>query len=199
MDSLQLIHLGDLRLTAALAGGVTVWLLSARCYRQACRWCVGYGAVVGTVAVSKIIYLAWGLQFHSLHFKAASGHAAGTAAVFPIVLYLLTMLLGRSNANFALAGGWIISATIAIALVAHREHTASEAFAGWCLGSMASATTWLNLRHTMISPSRRGIGAAIALMAVIATCLQTVPVGQWMNKTALALSGEQRTHAWNDC
>jgi hypothetical protein len=199
MDASHLIHLGDLRLTAALAGAVTVWLLAARTFRPAFWWCVGYGSAVSAVAASKIMYLGWGLQIPALHFKAASGHAAGTAAVIPIVLYLLAMPLGRNNACFALAAGWLISIAVAFGLVAHGEHTLSEALAGWCLGMMASAGTWLNLRNKTILPSRRRMGAALALMAVIATSLQTVPVGRWMNKTALALSGEQRTHAWNDC
>lgn len=199
MDSSHLIFLGDLRMTAALAGGVTVWLLAARSYRPACRWCVGYGAAMGAVAASKIMYLGWGLQIPALHFKAASGHAAGTASVLPIVMYLVARKFGRNSANSALAGGWIISIAVALALVAHGEHTSSEALAGWCLGIMASAGTWRHLRHTMIQPSRSGTIAALTSIAVIAICLHSVPVGRWMSKTALALSGEQRTHAWNDC
>jgi hypothetical protein len=199
MDAYHLIHLGDLRLTAALAGAVTVWLLAAKCYRPAFWWCIGYGIAVGTVAASKIIYLGWGLHIPALHFKAASGHAAGTASVLPIVLYLLSMPLGRRNASYAMIAGWSLSVAVAFALVAHGEHTPSEALAGWSLGVMASAVAWLNLHHAKIVPSRKGIGAALVLMAVIVTCLQTVPVGRWMHKTALALSGEQRTHSWNEC
>ncbi len=199
MGSSYLIHLGDLRFTAALAGAVTVWLLAARSCRPACWWCVEYGAAMSAVTISKILYLGWGLQISALHFKAASGHAAGTAAVLPVVFYLLAIPFGRNNANFALAAGWIVSIAVALALVMQGEHTPSEAFAGWCLGVMASAATWLKLRQTEIAPSRSGMGAAFVLMALIATCLHTVPVGRWMNKTALVLSGEQRTHAWNDC
>ena len=199
MNASYLIHLGDLRLTAALAGAVTVWLLAARCYRSACWWSVSYGGAVGAVAASKILYLGWGVQITAFHFKAASGHAAGTASVLPILFYLLALPLGRHSANGGLVAGWMISVAVALTLVAHGEHTLSEALAGCCLGMMASLLTWLNLPHTIIQPSRRGMAASLALMAVIAICLDAVPVGRWMNKTALALSGEQRIHAWDGC
>jgi len=194
-----LISLGDLRLTAALAGAVVVWLVAARAYRAACWWCVAYGGALGAVAASKILYLGWGLQIAAVQFKAASGHAAGTAAVLPIVLYLLAMPIVRSKANFALAAGWMISAAVAFALVAHDEHSSSEALAGWCLGMLASAVSWSRMRRKLILPSRGGVGAALAMMTVIASGMQVVPVGPLMSKTALALSGEHRTHAWNDC
>jgi membrane-associated phospholipid phosphatase len=193
-----LIYLGDLRVTAALAGAVAVWLMVARHRRAAGWWCFSYCSAVAAVAASKIIYLGWGLQVAAIHFKAASGHAAGTAAVLPVVLYLLATSLFRGKENIALGVGWCISAAVVLSLVACREHTLSEALAGWCLGMVASTTTWWRMRRAVIQPSLRGIAAAVAIMAVIANGMQVVPIGRWITKTALALSGEQRTHSWSD-
>lgn len=194
-----LIYLGDLRVTTALAGAAAGWLMTGRHYRTAGWWCLSYCSVVATVAASKIIYLGWGLQIPAIHFKAASGHAAGTASVLPIVLYLLAAPLIRGKENIALGVGWCVSAAVVFSLVAYGEHTPSEALAGWCLGMVASTTTWWRIRRTVIQPSFKGFAAALALIAVIANGVQLVPVGRWMTKTALTLSGEQRTHPWSDC
>jgi len=199
MDLARLIYLGDLRLTVTLAAAVMIWLLAARHYRSACYWCLTIACVYGTIALSKIIYLGWGLHSTILDFKAASGHAAGAAAVLPVALYLAAASSDRRKQNIAFLVGWIVSVAVAISLVRQGEHTTSEAFAGWCLGASASAAAWMSMRHKLILPSRAIVAAAITMTAVVFLFIQAVPVNWWMIKTALVLSGSQRVHSWNDC
>lgn len=195
----NLIHLGDLRLTIALTGAVTVWLFAAYSSRSAAFWCIAAGSALGIVGASKIMYLGWGVQSASLDFKAASGHAVGAAAVLPVALYLLAMSFGRRQQAIGLLAGCVTSIAVAVSLVIHGEHTVSEALAGWCVGSVASGVTWLHLRHKVMRPSPQGICAAVAVGLIAATCMPAVPAGWWMIKTALALSGERTVHPWGEC
>lgn len=198
MSSANLVHLGDLRLTIALAGAVLAWLMAAHAYRLGCWWGIAFGGVIGAVSISKVLYMGWGIENSAVAFKAISGHAAGSAAVFPILLYLLATGWGHTTQNWAAMGGGLLSAGIAVALVQNNEHAASEAMGGWCIGVMASGTTWKKLRQTAIRPSSCEFGAALAFTTAvaIATCMHFVPVGWLLIKVARALSGAQRLHAW---
>jgi hypothetical protein len=198
MHSAYLIYLGDLRFTVALAGAAIAWLIVARAYRLAAYWFIAAGGALMIVATSKIIYLGWGVHFAPIDFKAASGHAAGAAAVLPIVLYLVASCYGRTEEHVALFGGWLISIAVACALVMNDEHSASEALAGWSVGALASACTWLKMREANIPVSIEGVGAALATTILLSACMQVVPLGWWMIKTTLLLSGAQRVHGWND-
>jgi len=198
MHSADLIYLGDLRLTVGLACAVSAWLLAAHAYRLAAFWCLYAGGAFIAVAASKIIYMGWGLQSTIIEFKAASGHAAGAAAVLPVVFYLVAQSYGRKKDYICLLGGWLLSIAVAAALVLNDEHSASEAIAGWSLGALASACSYMKMRGTNIIASRYGFSAALATTFLIAACMQAAPVGWWMIKTALVLSGAQRVHAWND-
>jgi len=199
MAPASLIHLGDVHLTVALASAVTIWLLVADSRESARYWVIAVSGAFGVVAVSKIMYLGWGTQFLLLGFKAISGHAAGATAVLPMVLYLLANFLGRRAQGIALVGGWVISAAVAAALVRHGEHTVSEALAGWCLGALASGATCRHVRYKTVHPSLPAFGTTLAVTVIVAACMQNVPVGWWMIKTALVLSGDGRIHNWNDC
>jgi len=194
----NLIYLGDLRLTVSLAGAVSAWLLAAHLHRLAFYWCIAVGSALGAVATSKIIYLVWGLQLCHLDFKAASGHAAGAAAVYPVVVCLGTMSCGRNIKYFALLAGWGLSIAVASALIGEGEHSPAEAVTGWCSGALASACTCVRLRETILRPSLQGVGAALAATLLIAFCMQALPVGWWIIKTALLLSGGRQLYPWND-
>jgi hypothetical protein len=198
MDSASLIHLGDIKLTMALAGAVTTWLVVARAYRSAVLWCIAIAVAFGAVAASKIVYMGWGLQSTVLDFQAVSGHATGAAAVLPMILYLMAGFHRRSLQTAALLTGLFISGMVAVSLVRHDEHTASEALAGWCIGTCASLTTWTQLRHDRIELPLQDIGAALVVMGMIAICVQKIPVSWWLAKAALILSGAPYLHRWED-
>lgn len=199
MDSANLIHLGDVRLTIALAGAVTVWLVIARAYKTALWWGIAVAATFGVVASSKIVYLAWGLQSTLFDFKAASGHAAGAAAAVPISLYLIAGSYSRGFQNIAFLAGALISGAVAFLLVHHGEHTESEAVAGWCIGASASISTWIKLRGIRLHHSLEAVSAALIVTIVIAACVQAMPVGWWLVRTALMFSGAAQLHRWEDC
>lgn len=194
-----LIHLGDLRVSAALAAGVMVWLATARCYRAACLWCGAYCSAIGIVAASKIMYLGWGLQINAVDFSAASGHAVGSAVVLPVVLYILAKSISSDKANLAFGAGLAIATSLAFCLVVNGEHTLAEAFAGWCIGIAASTVCWRSMRHTTIQPMPMGVVVAVGITVVVANGMQLMPVNHLLAKTASVLSGKSQTHIWRCC
>jgi hypothetical protein len=196
MLSVYLIYLGDVRLTLALSFAVAAWLCFAHAWRLAFWWSVIIAMTFAAVAVSKVIFLGWGVHVAVLQYKAASGHAAGVTAVLPIVLFLASCAASNAWRTLAFFSGILISVAVVIALVQHREHTASEACAGWVIGLCACLSTYVCLRRTHIHIARRQVVAVTATSLIIAFCMQHVPVGWWMVKTALALTGRSQVHAW---
>lgn len=200
MDAPVLIGLGDLRVTVALAGAIFAWLVAGRSLRVALWWVIAFGTAMATVAASKILYLGWGVEVAAVDFKAASGHAAGVAAVLPVTLYLLAQPLGGRRQHAALSAGWLIGLAVAMALIVHGEHAPAEALVGWCIGALASTLTWRVARHHPPAWPAAGHAIVVAGLAILlAVGMQSVPAGWWMVKTALALSGAASTHRWNNC
>lgn len=198
MLTASLMHLGDVRLTAALAGTVAILLLMAKAYRAALWWCCLIGTTFGLVAGSKIMFLAWGLHSSLMNFKAISGHAAGAAAVLPIVAFLVAQQGGRAKQGLAILTGVLVSIGVVASLVYHAEHTPSEALAGWLLGTSATICSWMRLRSHVSAPTLAHVIAALAGKVAIGFCMQFVPIGWWLVKLAMAVSGSRQVHAWTD-
>lgn len=193
------IHFGDVRFTIALVGAVWIFLIAQHAVKLAYFWAVAAAAVFGIVAVSKILHLAWGLEVHSVAFKALSGHAAGAALAPPVALYLIAGRIGRRYQYAAFIIGWLIGTTTAYALVVYDEHTASEALAGWLLGVLGSGAMAIKLHRTFPSYSLHGLGLAVCAMVTIATLMHAAPVGWWLLKAAQTLPGtdaDDRHRRW---
>lgn len=195
----EFIQFGDLRFTISLVGAVWIYLIAQHAVRSAYFWAVAAAAVFGIVALSKILHLAWGLEVHSLAFKALSGHAAGAALAPPVALYLIAAPAGRRYQYAAITTGWFFSTATAYALVVYGEHTASEALAGWLLGVLGSAAVAINMNRTYANYSLPGLGLAVCGMVTIATVMHAAPVGWWLVKAAQTLSGaeaDDRRRRW---
>jgi hypothetical protein len=195
----ELLHLGDLSLTVPAAGAIAVWLLAARAWRVALRWCLVFGLALALVAATKIAFLGWATGLPALEFKAVSGHAASFTTVFPTLVFLLlrpcrtrVRLLGAA-ATLALGG------LVAAALVHAGEHTAAEAIAGWLIGAGASACAIYLVGDVAAPPAGKAVLMCAAVCIGIAWVLKRAPLGYWMIKVALALSGNTHPTPWDHC
>lgn len=188
---LRLVQLGDLEVVLPAACAVSAALLVARAYRMALAWLLLFFAAIGVVGASKIAYLAWGAGWEAVGFKAVSGHAAGSSAVLPMLLFLL--LQGRSSAPRRLAtiAGLGLGALVALLLVVLREHSLSEAAAGWLVGT---AATGLGLRMAARLPPLPALACTLAFALVFALgawLMQWAHAGYWMRLSARMVSGRQ--------
>jgi membrane-associated phospholipid phosphatase len=193
------MHLGDISLTLPAAAAVTVWLLVCGGWRGALCWSLLYVLAIGLVGASKIAFLGWGTGVPALHFKAISGHATGASAVFPTLFYLLVREQGALLRRAAAFAGLSLAALVAVVLVAAGEHTPSEALAGWMTGGLVSLACTRYTRGLQASRPLQGLACATLAFAGAAWLMRWAPLGYWMARAALALSGNERLHPWGSC
>lgn len=195
----QLLHLGDLSLTLPAGAAIAAWLLAARAWRAALGWGMVLGLALALVAATKIAFLGWATRLPALDYQAVSGHAAGFTTVFPTLVFLLLRPCGSTLRLAGAAATVALGALVATALVHAGEHTAAEALAGWLIGAGASVCA-IHLTGDVAAPPA-GRAALFCTLAVgaIAWALKSAPLGYWMIKVALALSGNARPTPWDHC
>lgn len=195
----RILHLGDLALTLPAAGAICIWLLAGRNWRAAAAWSLAFGLAIGIVAASKIAFLGWAAGLPALQFKALSGHAAGFAAVFPALCRLPVRRAGRRVRTAATAAGLALGIVVASALVVDDQHTLTEAVGGWLLGSAASLAAVRALDGARAPAFGGALAVSLLAFALCAWVIGVVPVGYWMVKMALALSGNTVPTPWERC
>ncbi|WP_426101974.1 hypothetical protein [Massilia sp. TSP1-1-2] len=184
-----LVQLGDLALTLPAGAAIGAWLLAWRAQRPAAAWALLFALGIGLVGASKIAYLAWGAGWPVLSFKAPSGHAAGVAAVFPMLFYLLLYGAGARLRTAGAVAGLALGALVAVLLVLRQEHSAAEALAGWITGALVSVTA---IVASGPLPPARPLAALVWFALVFAGSawlMQSAHVGYWMLGAARVLSG----------
>lgn len=117
-------------------------LIGAGLWRRqswASRWCFGLVLTVLTTLASKIAFLGWGLGIACLDFTGFSGHAAMSAAVWPVACYLA--ISSRRTGYWGAAVGLLLAAFIAYSRLPLNAHSWSEITGGWLIGAVTSIST----------------------------------------------------------
>lgn len=187
-----LIHLGDAALTMPLAAGMAAWLMASHACRMALSWSAAFAAGALLVGASKIAYMAWGVGWLGLDFKALSGHATGATAVMAMLYYLILSPYGAAARAAGLVSGCALGLLVAAALAATRHHSVAEVMAGWLTGS---AVALLAVRLGGPPPALRPFVGMLSFVLVIAAgvwAMQWAHLGYWMIKAARLLSGQER-------
>jgi hypothetical protein len=199
MSWASLFHLGDLSLTIPAAGAITAWLLVAREWRAALGWGLVFGLALALVAATKIAFLGWDTGVPTLHYQALSGHATGFTAVFPTLCYLLAQRHGRVARAVASGCALALGALVAAALVRAGEHSVIEALAGWTVGACAFLLGIRLAGGTQAPPFGTAAAGSLLAFALTAWTISSLPLGYWMIKLALALSGNHSPFSWDRC
>jgi hypothetical protein len=195
----KLFHLGDLSLTLPAGSAIVAWLLAARAWRAALGWTLVFGLALALVAATKVAFLGWATGLPALGYKAVSGHAAGFTAAFPTLCWLLSQRGARPVRLGAAVLALGLGVTVAVALVHAGEHTPAEAVAGWIIGLAAFLCTVHLTGDAPAPPTGRAIACAVLAFGATAWALHAVPVGYWMIRLALALSGNPHPYPLGDC
>jgi hypothetical protein len=197
MPWMNLVHLGDIALTLPAAAATTAGLVAARAWRMAFWWSLLFVLGIGLVGATKIAYLGWGAGLPALDFKAISGHAAGASAVFPTLFYLALQRCGLPLRAAALGAGLALGVLVGLLLVKANDHTLAEAIAGCALGATISLG---GIRMAGRLPPIRPLPSLVCFGLVFiaaAWLVKSAPVGYWMIKLALLLSGNAQPYAWD--
>ncbi len=181
-----LSQLGDSRWLLPLSGVLN--LFGARANRALrMRWAFGLVVVGGLSLASKLAFLGWGIGWARLDFTGFSGHATMTAAVYPVVFYL--MLQGR--VRWPLAGavlGALLAAAIAYSRLPLNAHSVSEVVSGSLLGIAVSAMA-LRARDDTARTPLPAIAAAVLGAAMTLVLLSGVRTHDLVMRLATDLSG----------
>lgn len=193
----DLLHLGDLSLTVPMGGAIAAWLLAGRAWRAAAGWSLVFGCTLGLVAASKIAFLGWNAGLPALQFKALSGHATGFALAFPTLCRVLAARLAPATRRALTGTALALAAVVAAALVHAGEHTPAEAMAGWLIGIGAFACVVRLTDKAPAAPRRTALACAAAAFIATAWAIRSLPVGYWLIKLALVLSGNRVPFPWD--
>jgi hypothetical protein len=196
---LALMHLGDITLTLPAAVGLAALLFARGAWRSAAGWMACYALALVLVGASKIAFLGWGTGLPAVGFKAISGHATGATALFPTLFYLLVPGDDLPLRRAAAGVGLLLGGLVAVMLVVAGEHSVAEAAAGWATGAVVSLVALRYARTQPFALSMQSLGIAVCAFLGTAWLMKWAPLGYWMARAALALSGNERLHSWDSC
>ncbi|MFP5394261.1 MAG: hypothetical protein ACLGI6_22435 [Gammaproteobacteria bacterium] len=213
------MHLGDLGFTVPLAAAIAAALLAAGAHRFALTWSAAFCLAMLAVGVNKIGFMTWGVGVSGVSFRAASGHAAGASAIFPLLFYLCGQLVrqrvgpaplqqtgararesqpaGPPSCHAELAAGVGVGAVVAAILVLCNEHSPAEALAGCAIGAGASLFCIVRAQPVRLAPAHLRASALCFVLTFVAAAwlMQFLPIAGWMIAAARLLAGVHDLHA----
>ncbi len=128
--------LGDSAVLLPMMGWMTICLgLPPSCRRDSWRWVVAAAACGGCVALSKVLFMAWGLRPPGLDFTGFSGHTALAILVWPALAALLSRGWGHAAHRVAIVLGLAAGLAVGISRLVLRFHSPSEVWLGAALGA----------------------------------------------------------------
>ncbi|UPG87763.1 phosphatase PAP2 family protein [Luteibacter aegosomatis] len=180
--------LGDSALLLPLIAWLAVCLAWIdRRPRDALRWLAAAIACGGVVALSKLLFMGWGIGPPGLDYTGFSGHTALSLLVWTSMGALLVR--GRWR-GAAIVAGLLVGIGVAISRLALEVHSVSEVLLGALAGSLSAA--WFiggTPASPDVSPSRPWT-MAVGVMAIGLLCYGRVfPSQHLLQDVAKALSG----------
>jgi hypothetical protein len=196
MSWMHVVDIGHTAVMVPMAGAIAVWLMSGRAWKLGACWCLIFAAGLGLVALSKIAFLGWGLSVPALGFKALSGHAWRTAAVLPVLFFVLLQGARDTWRKRGFAFGVALSIGLGVLLIVFRFHTTSEVLASLLLG-VAAGRVFLHLSATLPAPGANPQAVAISLLTFFIICsLKPSAINHRLVDVALYFSGRDHPYRW---
>lgn len=201
MESLW-VHVTDLGDSAALlplALVIFLWL-GLQSWRIAALWAGLFGLDGAVVALSKILYMGWGLHPAGWNFTGLSGHSALSMMVWPTIGMLLAVGRRRFWRLALPLAGAVLSAAIVVSRLSIDVHTPPEAALGALWGGVLALAflyfSWNEARHGL---SRPGLLLPLALILPLAlTYGQIFPSTPLLEDVACRLSGHAQPYTRSD-
>jgi hypothetical protein len=170
--------------------------MAGRAWKLASCWCLIFAAGLGLVALSKIAFLGWGLQWPLLGFKALSGHAWRTAAVLPVLFFVLLQGASDTWRKRGFAFGVALSVGLGALLIVFRFHTTSEVLASLALG-VAAGLVFVRLSAALPAPGANPQAMAISVLTFFIICsLKPSAINHRLVDVALYFSGRDQPYRW---
>lgn len=195
-----LTWLGDSGLLLPGALLIALWLVSRRrTWPSAGLWVLSFGAASLVVLISKLAFLGWGVGNVQLNFTGFSGHAALSAAVWPVALWLVASRATHGTRVALALAGWALAGAIGVSRLALYAHSWSEVAGGYALGMLASAA-FLAAQHRLPHPVLRAPMVAFSLLLPLAFQQpgNAAPTQSLLEHVAVRLAGIERPYTRDD-
>jgi len=144
--------LGDSAVLLPLALVIFLWL-GLQSWRIAALWAGLFGLDGAVVALSKILYMGWGLHPAGWNFTGLSGHSALSMLVWPTIGMLLAVGRRRFWRLALPLAGAVLSAAIVVSRLAIDVHTPPEAGLGALWGGVLAGVFLVLSRKRRAAPS----------------------------------------------
>ena len=201
-----LTRFGETQILMPLVALAALWLwLGADLGAQARRWLLAVGFALALTTASKLAFIGWELGVSGWDFTGVSGHAACSAAVLPMLAWVLAC--GRSPAarRCGVLGGFALAAFVAWSRLAVNVHSSSEVVSGFVLGSVSS---WIALSGLGLVEDVRNSNTTASprwLQAALLASLVLLPFGaprsqshDWVTAMSMRLSGRSQPFVRHD-
>ena len=109
-----LTRLGEAQILLPLVAAAALWLwLGAGLGAAARQWVLSIACAVALTAGSKLAFIGWELGVAAWDFTGISGHAACSAASFPVLAWMLMYGHSKAAQRWAVGLGFALAALIA--------------------------------------------------------------------------------------
>jgi hypothetical protein len=182
-----------------LAVGIAVHLIACRAWKSALCWSGMFWAGLTSVALSKLVFLGWGIGVPTFAFQALSGHAFRAAAVIPTLFFVLFKPISTSYARLGVVTGIIISSGIDVLLIFFKFHSFSEVLVssligfGVCLG-------FIHICRNSTIPKMNYCSASCTILAIfVVFCFSPWSYNNRLLDVARYLSSRGETVSMDRC
>lgn len=193
IDWTDVTQFGDLSITSLIALAIAGWLFIEDEKRLALWWSILFGAGLGIVVATKMAFIGWGIGIRALDFTGFSGHAMRTAAVMPVLHYLIFQRAAFSLRMAGVAAGLLFAAAVGMSRVVAHMHSVSEVVAGWLLGALVSLVflriAMSSLDKHVFKPLRMVLSLLILLPAPY---VHPSPTQKWLTEITLYVTGHEQ-------
>lgn len=193
IDWTDISNFGDVTIMSLVAAAIAAWLFVDDEKRLALYWSLLYSGAMGIVIATKMAFIGWGIGIQAIDFAGFSGHAMRSAAVLPVLFYLILQ-----RARFALRTGGVMfgiacAALIGAARIATHTHSVSEVGAGLLLGMVASLC-FIRIAHASLTRHVfQPLRIALSLLALLpAPYVHPAPTQVWLTEITLYVSGHEQ-------
>ncbi len=186
-----LTDLGDGAVLLPCALLMLVWLLAVPATRRTgWLWLLAVLVDGGGVALTKVLYMGWGLHPPGLDFIGLSGHGALSVLFWPVAG---VVMIGRNRPRLRvlmIALGACLALAVTVSRLVLHDHSPSEAILGALWGALLAAgflaLTW---RHPVEAPALRPWIVLSVLLLIVLTFGHKFPSNRALAWAALRASG----------
>ena len=156
-------------------------------------------ADAGTVVLSKLLYMGWGLHPRGLDFVGLSGHSAMSFLLWPVAGALVAAHARAPWRALAIALGATLALAVAWSRLVLDAHTPSEVMLGALWGALLAGVFLLPERRPEQLPAAGGwLALGLLLLPLLLAYGQTFPSNRILAWVALRVSGHEHIYTRAD-